>query len=330
MELFVFLFILANVLTFFLYAIDKLKAKKGARRISEKVLIFFTIAFGGIGALLGMCLLRHKTRKGKFRVAVVVGLPIALFSVLFSFYVIRTLLPFPTFYAERYVSVSTFSNELGEEYVELFVNLINSAEIRPETFAETERRQNLGQSPCEIIAFTNQDGEWDILQIREDIIFYNNRRFVIENFQEFRLGLDKLIASTQYATTSKIDVSVSSFEIITDVIRDASEYSILMEASVSGDILIVTIQNNSDEDFIFTSGSYLNNNYSPILYFDGENWRTVPIRQGLTFVEYDSAYLLEPGDDISISLNLVNYQMPESGLFRFQLRQSLSTEFTLG
>ena len=81
-ELLSFLLILVNVFTFFLYALDKAKAKKGARRISEKVLIFFTIAFGGIGALLGMCFLRHKTRKGKFRVAVVVGLLIALMPVI--------------------------------------------------------------------------------------------------------------------------------------------------------------------------------------------------------------------------------------------------------
>ena len=43
---------------------------KGKWRISEKVLIFFTIACGGIGALTGMCLLRHKTRKLKFEIAV--------------------------------------------------------------------------------------------------------------------------------------------------------------------------------------------------------------------------------------------------------------------
>ena len=82
-ELISFLLILINVLTFFLYAVDKIKAKKDARRISEKVLIFFTIAFGGFGALLGMCLLRHKTRKGKFRIAIVAGLLILLISVVY-------------------------------------------------------------------------------------------------------------------------------------------------------------------------------------------------------------------------------------------------------
>ena len=89
-ELLSFFFIFANVLTFFLYAIDKLKAKKGTRRISEKVLIFFTIAFGGVGALLGMCLLRHKTRKGKFKSAVAIGLLIALVSVA---YFVHSLIP---------------------------------------------------------------------------------------------------------------------------------------------------------------------------------------------------------------------------------------------
>jgi predicted MPP superfamily phosphohydrolase len=61
--------------------IDKRKAVKSKWRISEKTLIFFTLAFGGIGALLGMLLARHKTKHMKFRVAVVIGLIIALIPV---------------------------------------------------------------------------------------------------------------------------------------------------------------------------------------------------------------------------------------------------------
>jgi len=81
MESFFAFFVVINVFTFFLYVIDKRKARKNKRRISERTLIFFTIAFGGVGALLGMCLARHKTRKLKFKVAVVVGLLITLISV---------------------------------------------------------------------------------------------------------------------------------------------------------------------------------------------------------------------------------------------------------
>jgi len=73
---------MTNTLTFCLYVADKRKAVKGRWRISEKVLVFFTIAFGGIGALAGMCIVKHKTRKMSFRIVVVIGLAITLIPVI--------------------------------------------------------------------------------------------------------------------------------------------------------------------------------------------------------------------------------------------------------
>ena len=58
-----------NLLAFALYGIDKLKAKRGAWRISEATLLLAAL-FGPLGALLGMELFRHKTRHAKFRVLV--------------------------------------------------------------------------------------------------------------------------------------------------------------------------------------------------------------------------------------------------------------------
>ena len=81
-ELFSIFFILMNVFTFFLYLIDKRKAIKNKWRISERTLIFFTLALGGIGALLGMCLARHKTKSRKFKVAAMIGLIIALIPMI--------------------------------------------------------------------------------------------------------------------------------------------------------------------------------------------------------------------------------------------------------
>ena len=77
LELFSALFILMNLLTLSLYVIDKRKAVKNKWRISENTLVFLTLAFGGIGAVLGMRLARHKTQKLKFKVAAVLGLVIA-------------------------------------------------------------------------------------------------------------------------------------------------------------------------------------------------------------------------------------------------------------
>jgi predicted MPP superfamily phosphohydrolase len=81
-ELFLLFFILANLLTFFLFIADKRKAAKGKWRISENVLIFFTLACGGFGALAGMRLARHKTRKTKFRAVLALGLIIAVIPVI--------------------------------------------------------------------------------------------------------------------------------------------------------------------------------------------------------------------------------------------------------
>lgn len=65
-----------SIITFFLFGIDKLKAKKGSYRIPEKVLIGFSFFFGAIGGILGMYFFHHKTRKVKFYVL------IPLFTVL--------------------------------------------------------------------------------------------------------------------------------------------------------------------------------------------------------------------------------------------------------
>lgn len=59
-----------NVFVFLLYGMDKWKAKHQKWRISEAVLICTAFCLGGIGALLGMLLFRHKTRKWKFRILV--------------------------------------------------------------------------------------------------------------------------------------------------------------------------------------------------------------------------------------------------------------------
>ena len=69
--------ILWNVFVFLVYGADKIKSIKGGFRISEKFLIFCTVFAGGIGAILGMIIFRHKTRKRKFRLMAIVGAVIA-------------------------------------------------------------------------------------------------------------------------------------------------------------------------------------------------------------------------------------------------------------
>ena len=73
-RIFITYLILVNAIAFALMLIDKQKARKGAWRIPEKTLIGIALAGGSLGGLLGMNLLRHKTKHLKFSV----GLPVIL------------------------------------------------------------------------------------------------------------------------------------------------------------------------------------------------------------------------------------------------------------
>ena len=63
-----------NIATFLLYGIDKYKAKKNQRRISEATLLMMAVIGGSIGAWSGMRLWHHKTMHKKFKY----GIPIII------------------------------------------------------------------------------------------------------------------------------------------------------------------------------------------------------------------------------------------------------------
>ena len=71
---------IVNILTFFVYGLDKSKAINHKYRIPEKVLILWAF-WGPIGGFLGMQFFRHKTKKTKFKV----GIPLFLCLHLFVF-----------------------------------------------------------------------------------------------------------------------------------------------------------------------------------------------------------------------------------------------------
>ncbi|MBE5756488.1 MAG: DUF1294 domain-containing protein [Clostridiales bacterium] len=54
--------VVLSFITFCAYGIDKRKAKKDKRRISEKTLLGLSLLGGALGGLLGMLKFRHKTR----------------------------------------------------------------------------------------------------------------------------------------------------------------------------------------------------------------------------------------------------------------------------
>ena len=59
-----------NVVTFFMYGIDKWKAKKSKWRIREAALLGLAGLGGSIGAWLGMQVWHHKTQHKKFKYGV--------------------------------------------------------------------------------------------------------------------------------------------------------------------------------------------------------------------------------------------------------------------
>lgn len=58
--------LIVNLLTFFLYGLDKFKAKTKAWRIKESTLLFFIVIGGSLGSLFGMFIFKHKKNKKVF------------------------------------------------------------------------------------------------------------------------------------------------------------------------------------------------------------------------------------------------------------------------
>lgn len=76
-----------NLVAFFIYGLDKAKAGiAGARRISEKALLIIALIGGSLGALAGMKIFRHKTKKLGFQAPLAAILAIQIFLVWFLFF----------------------------------------------------------------------------------------------------------------------------------------------------------------------------------------------------------------------------------------------------
>ena len=73
--MFYYYLIAVNILAFALMGIDKYKAQHHRWRIPEKTLFLSAIIGGSCGAIFGMNLFRHKTKKGFFPI----GIPVLAF-----------------------------------------------------------------------------------------------------------------------------------------------------------------------------------------------------------------------------------------------------------
>ena len=76
-------FIIVNVAAYLFMHTDKYNARHGKRRISEASLLSVAAIGGSIGILVSMYLLRHKTRKFKFKVGVPLILVLQILLILY-------------------------------------------------------------------------------------------------------------------------------------------------------------------------------------------------------------------------------------------------------
>ena len=76
MQLILIYLLAINVFAFFLYGIDKWKAKRSKWRIPEMTLLSIAAIGGSVGAWIGMKVWHHKTMHKKFKY----GIPLILFA----------------------------------------------------------------------------------------------------------------------------------------------------------------------------------------------------------------------------------------------------------
>ena len=69
-EIIIAILVLWNIIVFAMYGLDKHKAKRNKWRISEKTLLLSAALMGGLGALFGMRIFRHKTKYPEFKIGV--------------------------------------------------------------------------------------------------------------------------------------------------------------------------------------------------------------------------------------------------------------------
>lgn len=79
-----------NIVTFFVYGIDKWRAQRSKWRIEESTLLWLAALGGSIGALLGMKAWHHKTlhKKFKYGVPAILIAQIAIVGVII-YYIIK-------------------------------------------------------------------------------------------------------------------------------------------------------------------------------------------------------------------------------------------------
>ena len=82
LKYFIIYLIIINLIAFLAMYIDKRKAKYGKWRIPEQTLFILALIGGSIGAIAGMYIFRHKTKKLRFSIGFTVILVLQIILII--------------------------------------------------------------------------------------------------------------------------------------------------------------------------------------------------------------------------------------------------------
>ncbi len=152
--------LLINIIAFVMYGIDKSKAKHGKWRIPEATLIGVAALGGSLGALLGMLVWHHKTKKWKFRILV----PVFLILWVVGGYIIFT--GYPALMPGPFISGEPAPEGINNE------NISQSEAEDPQKATDKRTTPEMGQVEPEVTDFDitlafagdiNFDDTWSVM-----------------------------------------------------------------------------------------------------------------------------------------------------------------------
>jgi uncharacterized membrane protein YsdA (DUF1294 family) len=86
-DIFVIYYLTINIITFAVWGYDKFRSKLNQWRVPEKSLVGLIFLGGGVGALGGMTVFRHKTRTAHFKILSIISLVLHL---MLFFYLVQS------------------------------------------------------------------------------------------------------------------------------------------------------------------------------------------------------------------------------------------------
>ena len=119
MKIFAGYLIFINICALVIYGIDKYRAKRKKWRISERFLLLIALVGGSVGALCGIFLFRHKTRKWRFTIGVPCILLLQLLIAGFIFFHVKAKRESPSAVVSRQLEAM---HDPSEEIIRHFIS----------------------------------------------------------------------------------------------------------------------------------------------------------------------------------------------------------------